>query len=445
MSDRREAVLLFTPEWNGMHPGAWRLEGTPEDGAMDFRVVEGLVRQAEAAKFHGLFLADPTGFRLDIGYEGLGKTGTAARFEPFTLMAALAARTERIGLIMTAGTTYEEPYMVARRFASLDHLSQGRAGWNIVTTGTKGVARHFGRDELMAHDLRYERGGEFVEAVLELWDSFDDDAFPRDKRQGVFFDAEKLHVARRKGTHISLEGPLNVARPIQGHPVLAQAGSSPIGQEFAARFAEVMFTLQPTIEKGRAFRAGMREKAAAFGRTEDSIMILPALTLVVARTDAEAQEKFDRMDALVDPAVGLELLSSMIDMDLTGHDIDGSLPEVPETELGTKTVQKFFVDKAQEDGLTIRELISFMLRWGAVGGSPQTIADHIEEWVGEGACDGFNVTFADMPESMDMFCDEVIPELQRRGVFQTEYRGRTLRENLGLARPASVFASGAVR
>ncbi|MBS1888552.1 MAG: LLM class flavin-dependent oxidoreductase [Actinobacteria bacterium] len=445
MSDTRQAVLLFTPEWNGMHPGAWRLDGTPTDGAMDLAVVKSIVQQAEAAKFHGFFLADPTGFRLDIGLPGLARTGTAARFEPFTLMAAMAMVTERLGLIMTAGTTYEEPYMVARRFASLDHLSGGRAGWNIVTTGTKGVARHFGRDELMAHDLRYERGIEFVEAVLELWDSFDDDAFPRDKESGVFFDVDKLHVARRAGAHISLEGPLNVARPLQGHPVLAQAGSSPVGQDFAARFAEVMFTLQPTVAKARAFREGMRAKVAAYGRRPDSILILPALTLVVAPTDAEAQRKFDQMDALVPPEVGVELLSSMIDHDLSGHDVDGPLPDIPETELGTKTVQKFFVDKARDDDLTIRELISFMLRWGAVGGSPRTIADHIEEWVREGACDGFNVTFADMPESMDLFCAEVVPELQRRGVFQTEYRGRTLRENLGLERPASVFAGEAVK
>lgn len=433
----RQAILLFCPEWNGMHPGAWRLPGAPVDEALDFAEIQRLVKKAEAAKMQGMFMADPTGFRLDISYANLAKTGTSVRFDPFIMMAALAMCTTDIGLMMTAGTTYEQPYLVARRLASLDHLSGGRAGWNIVTTGTKGVSRHFGEEQLMAHDARYERGIEFVEAVVDLWNSFDDDAFPRDKERGVFFDVERLHVAQRRGRHISLDGPLNVARTPQGHPVLAQAGSSPVGREFAARFAEVMFTLQPNVPAARAFRGEMRQAVQGYGRGPDSIKILPALTLVVAPTDAEAQQRFEQMDSLVDPELGLELLGSMIDLDLTGHDVDGPLPEVPETELGTKTVQKFFVDKAHDDGLTIRELISFMLRWGAIGGSPKTVADHIEEWVGEGAADGFNVTFADGSGSMDLFVDEVIPDLQRRGVFPTEYAGRTLRENLGLDRPTN--------
>ncbi len=437
----RQAILLFTPEWNGMHPGAWRLPGTPVDGAMDFDDIRALVQRAEAAKFHGMFMADPTGFRLEVGYPNLAKTGTAVRYEPFMLMSALSMCTSQIGLIMTAGTTYDEPYHVARRFASLDHLSKGRAGWNIVTTGNKTVARHFGTRDHMEHDLRYDRGVEFVEAVTALWDSFEDGAFVRDKESGTFFDVDRLHVAKQRGAYINIEGPLNVERPVQGWPVLAQAGSSGTGKEFAARFAEVMFTLQSDIAQSRSFVAEMKDAAVKHGRQPDDILVMPALTLVVAETDEEAAAKFELLDSLVDPELGLELLSVMIDLDLSGLDMDGPLPEVPETVLGTKTVQRFFVEKAHRDGLTIRQLISFVLRWGAVGGSPTTIADHIEEWVTTGAADGFNVTFADMPESMIMFCDHVIPELQRRGVFQTEYAGTTLREHLGLARPANQFTA----
>jgi N-acetyl-S-(2-succino)cysteine monooxygenase len=296
----------------------------------------------------------------------------------------------------------------------------------------------------MAHDTRYERAAEFVETVEALWDSFEDDAFIRDKASGVYYDVDKLHVVTKHGRYISAAGPLNCARPIQGYPVIAQAGSSQTGREFAARYGEVIFTLQAHLDSAKAFYDETKGIAVDFGRSAEAIKILPALTMVVARTDEEAKEKFELLDSLVDPAVGLELLSAMIDMDLSDFPIDGPLPDVAETELGTKTVQKFFVDKARREQLTIRQLISFMLRWGAIGGSPQTIADYIQEWIEAGAADGFNVTFADLPSSFDGFVDGVVPELQRRGIFQTEYRGATLRENLGLERPVNQFSGAAV-
>jgi FMN-dependent oxidoreductase (nitrilotriacetate monooxygenase family) len=442
---RRKAILLFCPEWNGMHPGAWRLGSSPTDGAMDIDVLTKLVQDAERAKFHGMFLADPTGFRLELSYPSLARTATAVRYDPFVLMSALAMVTDRIGLIMTAGTTYEEPYNIARRFASLDHLSHGRSGWNVVTVGNQTVAKHFGRAEHMDHDLRYERGAEFVDAVQGLWDTFADDAFSRDKASGINFDVNRMHEYKLKGSHLSVDGPLNVPRPVQGYPVIAQAGSSQSGRAFAARYAEVMFTLQANLEGARKFYSEMKAAAAAVGRDPDSIKILPALTLVVAETDEQAQARFDELDSLVDPAVGLELLSALIHTDLSDCDIDGPLPEVTETLLGTRTLQSFFVDKAKQDGLNIRQLISFMLRWGAVGGSPTTIADYIEEWVQTRGSDGFNVTFADMPDSMTLFIDQVIPILQDRGVFHRDYEGSSLRENLGLRRPENQFFGSATR
>ncbi len=441
MSASAQAILMFTPEWNGMHPGAWRLPDSAHDGATDFEVVRRLVQRAEHAKLHGFFLADPTGFRLELSHPSLARTATAARFEPFTLMAAMAMCTERIGLVMTANTTYEEPYNVARRFASLDRLSGGRAGWNVVTVGTASVAQHFGRRRHMAHDDRYIRAREFLEATIALWDSWEDDAFVRDKAAGIHFDVDKLHVSRYEGAHVVSGGPLNVPRPPQGHPVIAQAGSSPAGRAFAARHAELMFTLQSDLEDARRFAADMRAAAVAEGRAPGDIKILPGLTLVVGRTDEEAHERFAQLDELVDPDVGLELLSAMIDVDLSGLPLDGPLPDVPVTDQRTQTHQTFFVGKARREQLTIRELISFMLRWGATGGSPQTIADRIQEWIEAGAADGFNITFAEMGQSMDLFLDEVVPELQRRGVFQREYRGATLRESLGLRRPANQFAA----
>jgi FMN-dependent oxidoreductase (nitrilotriacetate monooxygenase family) len=439
-----EAILLFIPEWNGMHPGAWRLPESPRDGAMDFALLLEMVRRAEQAKLHGLFLTDATSFRLELSYESLARTATAFRFEPFTLMAALATVTERIGLVMTCNTTFEEPYNVARRMASLDHLSHGRAGWNVVTVGNPSVARHFGSAPMMGHDERYARGAEFVDAVRMLWDSFEDGALVADKESGVYWDIDKAHAETLSGEYITASGLLNSPRSPQGQPVIAQAGSSAVGRAFAARYADLVFCLQGDFERARAYYREMKAMAADLGRRPHDMKILPSLVLVVADTDEAAAARFREMDALVDHEVGLELLSALLHHDLSGLGPDDMLPDIPETKLGTKTVQAFFVDKAREEDLTISELVSFMLRWGAIGGSPTTIADYIEKWVLGEAADGFGVTFADHPRSMDLFFDQVVPQLQRRGVFQSEYRGTTLREHLSLERPQNAYARRAV-
>lgn len=436
-----QAILFFTPEWNGMHPGAWRDAASDDNGAMDLKIIQGLVRRAEEAGFHSVFLADPLGFRMHLTMPNLARTATAVRYEPFTLMSALAMVTERIGLIMTAGITYDYPFHIARRFASLDRLSGGRAGWNIVTSADPAGAKLFGQDELPPHDERYARGDEFVESVFQLWDTWNDDAFPMDKEAGVYFDIGGLNEVDFRGEWLRAAGPLNVPRPIQGRPVIAQAGSSPVGQAFAAKYAETVFTLQPTPDASREFRNRIRAQAAGFGRNPEEVKVLPSLTLVLGASEEEARERKSRFDSLVDPAVGLELLSGFVDHDLTGLALDDRLPDdIPVTTRGSQTIQKFFIDKGRTENLTLGELIAYMLGWGAFVGTPEQAADYIEEWIRTGACDGFNVTFADMPVSMDLFCDTTIPLLQERGVFHRGYEGRTLRDSLGLARPANRFS-----
>lgn len=431
----REAILFFTPEWNGMHPGAWRYTGNPADGAMDFRHVSNMVQRAEAAKMHAFFLADALGFRLEVSVDSLAATGAASRLEPFTLMSALTQTTERIGLIMTANTTFDEPYHVARRFASLDHLSGGRAGWNIVTGGFSSGAVHFGRKSNVPHAERYALASDFVDVVVGLWDGWADDAFVRDQAQGIYFRPERMVTYRSPSALYPVQGPLNISRPPQGHPVLAQAGSSPAGRAFAARAAEVIFTLQPDIDRARAFRDGVRAEAQALNRNPDHLKVLPSLTLVLGRTQALAEEKMRTLNELAGRRVGVELLSGFLEIPLTVEDWDRPLPEVAMTDTGTTTVQQFFVNRAREGGLTVGELVPLALGFGSVVTTPAAAADYIEEWITEGAADGFNVTFSENGETMDLFFDEVIPILQRRGVFHEEYLGGTLRDELGLPRP----------
>ena len=434
-SAAHEALLFFTPEWNGMHPGAWRLPDAPVDGALDFDHVRGLVARAEAAKMHAFFLADALGFRLEVGLDSLSKTAAAARYEPFTLMAALATTTDRIGLIMTANTTYDEPYHVARRFSSLDHLSRGRAGWNIVTGGFSSGSVHFGRAENIPHDQRYARAQEFVDSVVGLWDGWGDDAFIRDKQEGRFFDPSQMHVFEATSPAFPIRGPLNIPRPLQGHPVLAQAGSSPAGKEFAARYAEVVFTLQPDIGRARTFRSEMRDRAAAGGRDPDQVKVMPSLTLTLGSSQADAEQKMKLMNELAGPQVGIELLAGFLETPLSLEDWDRALPDVRPTTTGTTTIQQFFVNQARNNGLLVKDLVGLALGFGAVTTTAAAAADRIEEWIVEGAADGFNITFTENGETMDLFLGTVIPELRRRGIFQTEYAGSTLREVLGLARP----------
>jgi FMN-dependent oxidoreductase (nitrilotriacetate monooxygenase family) len=432
------------PMWGGFHEAAWRADEAPFDPAMNLVEMRRMLRTAERGKFHACFLADT----LSVGAEGadvppklLSRTAKAVRWEPITLLAALSQCSERIGLLATSSTTYNEPYHVARFFASLDHLSGGRAGWNVVTSGSNGESYNFGRDQHMEHTVRYARGQEFVDAVIGLWDSWEDDAVACDKASGVFFDPEKLHPVDYRGEHLSAAGPLNMSRPPQGHPVIAQAGSSEVGRAFAARNADVIYTLQADLEKGKEFYAEVKEQVAENGRDPEHVKILPALICVVGRSQADADEKLAALDSLVDPAVGLDNLSKMLEHDLSEVPIDSPMPEIPDAQVGSKTRQRYFLDLAKRDNLTVRELMQIAARRGAVAGSANSIADRIQEWVQAGAADGMNITFADATDSLDVFVDEVIPELQRRGIFHREYRGSTLREDLGIPRPVNRFAT----
>jgi len=430
----------------GHHVAAWRHPDAYADGGLDFPHYKRLAQTAERAKFDMAFLADGVAVRRDHNLDSLSRSGQLVHFEPLTLLSALSAVTEHIGLVATASTTYNEPYHIARKFASLDYLSSGRAGWNVVTSASEAEAKNFNRDKHMEHALRYERAREFLQVVTGLWDSWDDDAFIRDKETGLYFEPTKLHVLNHKGKHFSVKGPLNVARPPQGYPVIVQAGASEDGQDFAAQTAEVIFTAQQTLEEAQAFYAGIKGRLAKYGRSPDHLKIMPGVFPVIGHTEKEAKEKYDQLQNLIHPSVGLALLSGNIGgFDLTSYPLDGPLPELPETNLN-KSRQKLVTDLARRENLTIRQLYQAIAgargHW-TIWGTPEQIADRLEEWFINDAADGFNLMPPYLPGGLDDFVDLVLPILRQRGLFRTEYEGRTLRENLGLLRPVNQFSAAA--
>jgi FMN-dependent oxidoreductase (nitrilotriacetate monooxygenase family) len=433
------AFLMFT----GHHVAAWRQEGVSESTRLaDF---VRFARLAEAAKFDAVFLADGVSLRLP---ESVA-TGRKAHngvypFEPLTLLSALATTTSHIGLIATASTSFSDPYNLARQFASLDHLSGGRAGWNLVTSTDEEAAYNFSRGEAIAHEDRYDRAEEFADVVTALWDSWEDDAFARNRASGRYFDPAKLHVLNHEGRHFQVRGPLNIPRPPQGRPVLVQAGSSEPGKELAARTAEAIFTAQLTLAQAQAFYADVKGRMARYGRDADALKIMPGVFPVVGRTESEAQEKFEALQTLIDPVVGLDLLSAHTGgLDLSGYDLDGPLPALPLTNAG-RSRQALVVELAHRENLTIRQLYRRIAgargHWQIVG-TPAQIADQLEERFLGGGADGFNVMPPTLPGGLADFIGLVVPELQRRGLFRTQYEGATLRENLGLTRPANRFAA----
>jgi FMN-dependent oxidoreductase (nitrilotriacetate monooxygenase family) len=422
----------------GHHIAAWRHPDAQADAGVNFKHYAQLARSAEAAKFDAVFLADSVGVR-NRDEETLARTARAEHFEPLTLLSALAAVTERIGLIATASTTYNEPYHIARKFASLDNISGGRAGWNLVTSSGEGEAQNFNLERHVEHALRYERAEEFHAVVTGLWDSWEDGALVRDKESGIYFEQDKHHVLDHKGKHFSVRGPLNVARSPQGQPVVVQAGASPAGRDLAARTAEVIFVAHQTFAEAQSFYSDIRSRASLHGRDPDGIKIMPGIFPVIGRTQEEADEKFQALQDLIHPVVGVSLLSNMLGgFDLSGYPVDGPIPELPETN-GGKSRQVLLVDLARRDKLTIRQL--YLRIAGARGhqqvvGTPQSIADQLQQWFEEGAADGFNIMAPWLPGGLHDFIDLVLPELRRRGLFRTEYEGATLRDNLGLAVPA---------
>jgi len=423
-----------------IHTAAWRYPGANPAANFDLEAIVGYARTLERGRFDAFFMADHLAV-LNMPMEALKRSATVTSFEPFTLLSALAMVTERLGLIATASTTYNEPFHVARRFASLDHISKGRAGWNLVTSGNPHEAMNFGRDEHVEHATRYRRAREFYDVVTGLWDSFADDAFLRDVENGVFFDPEKLHVLNHAGEHLKVRGPLNIARPVQGWPVVVQAGASEAGRQLAAETAEVVFGSANNLGDGQRFYADVKGRMKAIGRDPDHLKILPGAFIVVGDTVAAAKAKKRHLDSLVNPASGIASLSVQLGTDVSQFDLDGPLPPIPETN-ASKSARQKLIDLAEREQMTVRELAQYV--GGAYGtleliGTPGTIADQMEEWLTTEACDGFNVMFPFLPGGLDEVVDQVVPELQRRGLFRTEYEGRTLRENLGLPRPKNRF------
>jgi N-acetyl-S-(2-succino)cysteine monooxygenase len=437
---RRTMKLGAFVHETGQHVAAWRHPGAYTGAGVDFAQAVDVARTAERGKFDLLFLADGAAVSGFGSEEARGRIGKVVKFEPITLLSALAAVTRHLGLVATASSTYTEPYTLARQFASLDQISGGRAGWNLVTSNNEAEAFNFGRTQHVAHADRYERAVEFAEVVTGLWDSWEDDAFIRDQASGVFFDPAKMHALNHQGHNFSVRGPLNVARSPQGRPVLVQAGASDTGRELAARTAELVFTAQTTFEQGQEFYADVRSRLAKYGRSQDTVKIMPGFYPVVGRTEGEAREKFESLQSLIHPSVGLAVLEHTIGVhDLDKYPLDGPVPDMANTN-GPLSRQRLLLEAGRRDNLTLWELC--LLNAGPRGhlmavGTAAQIADVMEHWFRNGAADGFNVMPAWLPGSLTDFVELVIPELQRRHLFRTEYESMTLRGNLGLPRPAN--------
>jgi FMN-dependent oxidoreductase (nitrilotriacetate monooxygenase family) len=421
----------------GHHEASWRLPGSDPYSHLSLAAHQHLAKVAEDAKFDSVFLADSPVLWSDPGRRPSGK------LEPTLLLAALATSTSRIGLIATASTSYNEPYNLARRFASLDHLSGGRAGWNIVTTAGDAAARNFGLEDQPLHRTRYERADEFLDVSTKLWDSWADDAIVADKQAGVHARADRVREIGHRGTFFRVDGPLNVPRSPQAYPLLVQAGSSADGKEFAAKWAEAIFTAQPTLAESQAFYLDLKRRAAAAGRDPDHVVILPGIVPVIGDTEAEARELDAELDRLIGPQYALATIAQTLRVDPATLDLDSPLPaDLPDEDAieGAKSRRTLIVDWARRENLTVRQLIGKL--GGGRGhrtftGTPVQVADTIQQYFENGAADGFNIMPAVLPSGIEAFAAKVVPILQERGLFRADYRGTTLREHYGLPRPAN--------
>ncbi|MGW7284386.1 LLM class flavin-dependent oxidoreductase [Streptomyces sp. NPDC054847] len=421
----------------GHHEAAWRLPESPARAGTGIEHFTNLARIAERGKLDSVFLADSPVQQGDPGRRPVSK------LEPTVLLTALAGATRRIGLIATASTSYNEPYNLARRFASLDHVSNGRAGWNIVTTAGADAARNFGLDDTPLHRERYRRAAEFVDVATKLWDSWADDAVVADKERGIHARADRVRRIDHRGEFFRVDGPLNVERSPQGYPLLVQAGSSHDGKDFAARYAEAVFTAQQTLEEGTAFYKDVKQRALAIGRDPDDIKILPGIVPVIGDTEAEARELDAELDRLIVPEYAKHQLAQRLRIAPEDLDLDAELPDDIPTEEeieGAKSRYTLIVELARRERLTVRQLIGRL--GGGRGhrtfaGTAEQVADTIEHWYESGAADGFNIMPAVLPSGLEAFVDRVVPILQERGLFRTEYTGTTLREHYGLPRPAN--------
>lgn len=443
MTAKRHIKLGMSMRGLGYHAAAWRHPAVPPDGTLRFDHYVRNAQTAERGLFDMIFFADGIGIReKDEPRGSLARSGyELVEMEPMTLLPALAAVTKHIGLVTTASTTYNEPFHIARKFATLDLISGGRAGWNIVTSWSDAEARNFNRAKHLDYDTRYERAAEFVDVVTGLWDSWEPDALVYDRANSIFYDESKMHLLNHQGKHFQVRGPLNVASMPQGRPVLVQAGASEQGRDIAARNADVIYAAQDNIAAARSYYDDVKGRLARHGRDWDDLKIMPALRPVVGRTRAEAQAKFDELQALVDPLVGLARVYNELG-DLSGFPIDGPVPE-PQSEAQIRSGVARIMARVRANNWTIRELCLSLV--GAGGfcliGTPSDIVDVMEEWIDGGAADGFNITPTHLPAGCEDFVELVTPELQRRGRFRTAYEGSTLRENLGLKPHVNRYAA----
>ncbi len=430
MTAKRQLHLGLFLQGAGHHVSGWR-HPKAEAGSENFDLLRRVTQAAEQAKFDMVFLADGLTSGVD------AHPSTIARFEPLTLLAALALVTDKIGLAATSSTTYGEPYHTARAFSSIDHLSHGRAAWNIVTTSYARTANNFSKSH-PEHDERYAVAEEFVDVVRGLWDSWDDDAFIKDKQSGIYADPNKVHVLDHQGKYYSVKGPLNIPRSPQGHPILIQAGSSGPGQDLAARTADVVFTAQQSLAEAQGFYKSLKSRVEKFGRPADAVAVMPGFLPVIGRTSKEAAEKLAELDQWTELKSAMPLLEERIGHSLADYDPDGPLPDLPISDQ-LRSRAELLTALARRENLTIRQLA---LRVAAgrghhiVLGTPVDVADRMQEWFETHAADGFNVMPPFFPEGLEDFTQLVVPILQERGLFRTEYTGSTLRDHLGLARPA---------
>jgi FMN-dependent oxidoreductase (nitrilotriacetate monooxygenase family) len=439
MAEQRRLRLTAFMRPVSLHTGAWRYPGAAPDANFNFQLIKSLAQTLERGCFDGFFMADHLAV-LNMPADALKRSATVTSFEPFTLLSALAMVTERLGLLATGSTTFDAPYHVARRFASLDHISGGRAGWNIVTTSNPDAALNFGLEEHVEHDERYRRAREFYDVVTGLWDSWAEDAFVRDVENGVYSDPARMHVLNHKGKYYSVRGPLNIARPIQGWPVIVQAGASEAGRQLAAETAEAVFTAQSDLAAGQRFYKDVKGRMEKLDRNPDHMKILPGCFVVVGESVDEAKEKRLKLDSLVNYDSAIASLSIALGHDASKFDPDAPLPDIPESN-ASQSGRERAIALGKRDKLTVRQLAQRLGGFSglAMVGTPKSIADQMEEWLTSRGSDGFTIQFPYLPAGVDDFVGRVVPELQRRGLFRREYEGRTLRENLGLPRPQNRF------
>jgi alkanesulfonate monooxygenase len=440
-SPRQLKFSVYMTADGNYHLGGWRLPDAYADAGQNISRWIEAARILERGKIDMLFIADNISPQGVDHLPSMSRSPRSVGFEPLTLLSALSMMTSRLGLAATSATTWNEPYTVARMFASLDHLSGGHAAWNLVTGRNPEDAQNFSRNAHVEHQDRYKRAEEFIDVVKGLWDSYEDHAIIRDRATGLFFDPRKLHLLKHAGEHFSVKGPLSVSRPPQGHPVIVQAGESEPARQLTARVADAVFTQQSSLKSAQVFYRDIKRRLEQFGRGPDQLKVLPGLSAYIGRTRAEADEEYERLQAMTPPEYAVRQLGLLLGVDFSGYPLDGPMPHLEGT--ATRANPERWLEFSRDTNMTLRQAALRATASKAhfvVKGMPNDVADQIEEWFNNEAADGFNLLPPHIPGSLNEFVDKVLPELRRRGLFRVEYEGKTLRENLGLPRPSNFLA-----